>query len=306
VLKIAGVRQLIKRYGPLEDFDRTAAITIIGNCDPVSGAPQFTDYEKLFIEPRDLKSSKLKPHHAFSYLLGKDVFRVGLSLTCPICELEFWLQLDDIANEVKCELCGNAFKISRQLKDRSWMYRRSGLFGKENNQEGSIPVALTLQQLENNLRSWTSGSLFLTSMRLTASGADISPCETDIFVAIPTNDKLQVAIGECKDTGGEILEDDVKKLTAVADSFPPGQFETYLVFSKTAAFTSKEIERCRTANHSRESNRVILLSDRELEPYFIYEKASEQYEIRRSARSLDRMAQATSDLYFAPKHKRKI
>jgi hypothetical protein len=231
------------------------------------------------------------------------VFRVGLTPVCPTCELPFWVLLDDVSSEINCELCGKPFKLVRQLKDRAWTYRRSGLFGKENNQEGSIPVALTLQQLDTHVNRWSDGSLLLTNMLLTPAGANIQACETDIFVAIPSGDKLQIAIGECKDARGQIALDDAKKLAAVADSFPGGKFDSYIVFSKTGSFAPEEIENCRTAQHQSGGLRVIMLSDRELEPYFLYEKTSQQFEIRQSAVSLDDMARVTHDVFFAPRPK---
>jgi hypothetical protein len=60
VLKIAGVRHLIKKYGPLEHFDRTEAMRIIGNCDPVSGQPRFS-YEDLFMEGCQTKARNYFP-----------------------------------------------------------------------------------------------------------------------------------------------------------------------------------------------------------------------------------------------------
>jgi hypothetical protein len=298
VLKIAGVRQLIKKYGPLEHFDRTEAMRIIGNCDPVSGRPRFP-YDDLFIE-----GARLKPEQAFLYLLDKGVFRVGLTLNCPVCELSFWVHLDDVSTQINCELCGNSFKITRQLKDRAWAYRRSGLFGKEDNQEGSIPVALTLQQLDTCVNRSFGGSLLLTNMLLQPAGANIQACETDIFVAISKGDILQVAVGECKDAGGPIELDDAKKLAAVADSLDSAKFEAYIVFSKTGPFTPEEIENCRGAQLKGGGLRVILLSDRELEPYFVYEKASQQFEVRQSGVSLEDMARATHDIFFSPKPKK--
>jgi hypothetical protein len=302
VLKIAGVRQLIKQYGPLEHFDRTQAIRIIRNCDPATGQPDFVKHEGLFIEPRDIRT-KLKPEHVFLYLLEKRVFRVGLNLKCPSCELDFWVHLDDVSTFVKCELCGKSFDISRQLKDRNWTYRRSGLFGRQNNQEGSIPVALTLQQLDTHLKPTLSGgALFLTNMSLTPTHGNIRPCETDIFVAVARGDRIQVAVGECKDAGGQIELDDARKLAAVADAFPRDRFDTYIVLSKTGAFTEQEIENA-SAAQGPGSPRVIMLSDRELEPYFLYERTSKEFDIRESAISLEQMARITHDVFFTPKRK---
>jgi hypothetical protein len=303
VLKIAGVRWLIRKYTPLEHFDRTEAIRTIGNCDLTTNLPRFSDYENLFLEHRDPAATRLKPEHVFLYLLDKGVFRAGLTPVCPVCELPFWLELDDVSTQVNCELCGNPFKLTRQLKDRAWSYRKSGLFGKEDSQEGSIPVALTLQQLDTSVNHSFGGSLLLTNMQLKPVGATIRNCETDLFVALPGRDRIQVAIGECKDSGGHIELDDATKLAAVADAFPSDKFDSFVIFSKTAPFTEDEVESCRAAQHKSGGLRVIMLSDRELEPYFVYEKTSQQFKVRHSAASLDDMARVTHEVFFAPKLK---
>ncbi len=300
VFKIAGVRKLIEKYGPLESFTRSGAVQVVGQNDPVTGRPNFADYEDLFIETR--KRGKLKPEHAFTYLVKKGVFRVGLNLECPNCDLNFWMRLDDIGTEMECEYCGQRFNITTQLRDRDWAYRRSGLFGKEDHQQGSIPVLLTLQQLDTTLRSDT---LFVTNMNIRPDTAQINPCETD-FVLISHKgyeDRVQLAIGECKSSGEEIEEKDVANLTRVADAFPSKHIETFIVFSKTAPFTPQEVARCRAAQLEHRL-RVVLLSDRELEPYFVYRRAEKEFNIRSTAISLEAMAHATHGIYFEPKPKK--
>ena len=91
VFKIRGVRNLIERYGPLQSFTRSDAIQTIGQNDPVTHQPRFEEYENLYIEYRE--GGKLKPEHAFTFLLKKGVFRVGINLQCPACELMGWLRL---------------------------------------------------------------------------------------------------------------------------------------------------------------------------------------------------------------------
>ena len=49
--------------------------------------------------------------------------------------------------------------------------------------------------------------------------------------------------------------------------------------------------------------RMILLSDRELEPYFVYESAAKEFEIDLTAVSLQDLANTTHSLYFDPKPK---
>jgi hypothetical protein len=301
VFKIAGVRRLIEEYGPFKSFTRSAAIQAIRQKDPVTGRPKFQSYEQLYIEPRE--GGKLMPAHAFDYLVKRGVFRVGVNLRCPNCELVFWMQLDDIGTEVACEYCGRRFNITTQLRDRGWAYRRSGLFGKEDHQEGSIPVALTLQQLHTTLHE---DAIFVTGMNIAPVTAAISRCETDFVIVAQSGYEgiVQLAIGECK-TGGpknEITEDDVANLARVADAFPQRRVETFIIFSKTAPFTAEEVTRCRAAQ-SPHRFRVILLSDRELEPYFVYERTEKEFNIRRAAISLEDLAHNTHDIFFEPKRK---
>jgi hypothetical protein len=302
VLKLAGVRRLIKEHGALKEFGWKAAIQTISCGTKEYPQPKFSEYEDLFIETRPW-NSKLKPEDVFHYLLEKGVFRPGLTLKCPKCELSFWVQLDDVATEAECLYCGNRFNSTRQLSRDPWQYRKSGLFGLDNNQEGGVPVALTMQQLDT-LLSQRSSTLLMTSFNLTQESGT-SRCETDLFVAVDDYDKVSIAVGECKDAKGEISADDVRNMMAVADAFPRSHFHTYVIFAKTAPFTQEEIDRCREARNGGGRTNIILLSDRELEPYFVYERAARDFEIDKTAISLHDLARTTCQLYFHPTSRRK-
>jgi hypothetical protein len=191
-------------------------VTTIRQADPVSGSIGFSEYENLYIEYRE--QGVLKPEDAFNYLLKRGVFRVGLRLLCPNCELESWVHLDDIRTISRCDFCGKDFNITAQLRDRDWAFRRSGLFGRDDHQGGGIPVALTLQQLQTQLS--THLLAYATGTELEPAGASIQKCETDFVLlaeSLPER-TLQIAIGECKSVGGEITADDVGKLGLVADA----------------------------------------------------------------------------------------
>jgi hypothetical protein len=115
VFKLPGVRKLIKEYSPLRSFTRGAATFMISQLDPVTKIP---DLPTLFVQGEQLTSAS-----AFDYLLSKGVFRAGLELTCPNCDLEFWVALEGLGHEVTCEYCGQRFNLTRQLKDRDWRFR---------------------------------------------------------------------------------------------------------------------------------------------------------------------------------------
>ena len=98
-------------------------------------------------------------------------------------------------------IAASRLKSRRQLRDRNWAYRRSGLFGRDDHQHGGIPVALTLQQLDTQL--FSHGMLYTTCLELAPGEAAINACETD-FVVVTTGFSHhrphlpQVIIGECK------------------------------------------------------------------------------------------------------------
>ena len=295
--KIAGVRELIKNYPPDQSFTRSCAKQTIRQLDPVSGEPQFANYASLYIEGKHPK-----PEDVFEYLLIRGVFRAGLRFLCPNCQLESWVHLDEARTLSKCEYCGEEFNVTSQLRNRDWAYRRSGLFGRNDNQGGGIPVALTLMQLQTAMRE--SIVAYTTGTKLIPETAAIEECESDfvLIVESPRDKNLQIAIGECKSDGGEITQEDVRKLGKAADAMASADCETFVIFSKTSAFSPEEVARCRDAQDG-QRRRVILFSKRELEPYYLYERTSSEFGINPHASTLEQMVTATHHSYFEPKAK---
>lgn len=274
VFKIEGVRALISKHQPDQSFTRSGAVTTIGDADPATNRPRFAAYENLFIAPRSSGKKKLTPQDVLDHLLERGVLRVGLELTCLHCALRFWVSLDDARTEARCEYCGETFSISRQLRDRDWAYRRSGLFGRNDHQQGGIPVAVTLQQLDTELS--TGGMLHTPCLELSPAHAQIDRCETD-FVVIANGyshdvpHRPQVVISECKAAGGTITPEDARHLAKVADALPHRRVKVFIVFAKTGTFSAAEVDACRLAQ-GKWRERVILLSKDELEPYRVTER----------------------------------
>lgn len=290
--KIAGVRSLIENHKPSQSFDRaTAMLTILGQGQD----RPLSEYQWLYIEPRK-PNSKLKNSAVLAYLLEKGVFRAGLKFDCPSCQLEFWRSLDDTRSRLECDYCGHHFNASPQLRDKAWAFRRSGLFGNDDHQEGAIPVILTLQQLLR-MRSM-SHRMFTTAMTLKPRGASISECETDFVVIGERNrdHRVQVVIGEAK-TRRPIAAGDVAKLKAVADAFPRDQYDVFVVFARLTPFSTEEIELIKQVNDPHRQ-RAIMLTDRELEPYFVYERTAREFDISQTIVTYEQMAAATVQVFF--------
>lgn len=297
VFKIGGVRILLETFGPDTSFSHQCALRAIGKGDSVNGILSISEYKNLFIEPRPYRT-ELKPHDVFSYLLKKGVYRTGLEFDCPSCRLEFWLSLDDVRTEVACEYCGHRFNVAPYLRDKNvWRYRRSGLFGRADNQEGAIPVILTIQQLHTTFRS--QEMLYAPAMSLKSKSISI-PCETDFVVLAkrPHDGKIDIAIGECK-TRKQISDDDVNNLQAIADAFPSERFNVYIIFSKLGSFSAEELAHVRRLN-SEYRRRVILFTARELEPDHLYERTAKEFNIDRHAVSFEDMANITEQVFLQP------
>jgi hypothetical protein len=293
------VRRLIKTHGPNAAFTRRAALQLIGQTDPRTGA-RFEDHENLYIEQRKI-GTKLTPPMVFGYLVEKGLFRVGAEITCVSCNLPSWIPLDTLRQINTCELCGNTFDATRQLVGGEFRYRRTGVLGLEKNTQGAIPVALLLQQLEVNLHALGDNLIQTPSYDLVPlEGIDLPKCETD-FVAIYLRtypDKAALIIGECKDEGDRIDAGDIENLKRIAGAIPRHRFDTYILLARLSPFSDEEIALAKTLNDPHRQ-RAILLSARELEPYHIYERVKRDLKIDLYGGSPEELALATTRIYFA-------
>jgi hypothetical protein len=298
VLKIRGVRNLLRKYGVDDSFTRSGAIEAIRDIDPATEVVGFDAFKNLHIEYRP--KPDMKPDDVLRYLLERRVFRVGLGLMCPNCQLPSWLHLDDVKTVSSCPYCDHNYDITPQLKDRDWRYRRSGIFGRDDDQLGGVPVALTLQQLSNSLPDGVL--MYSTAMTFQSKSAGIEPCESD-FVAIVqgslgmSETPVQIVFGETK-TEGPIDAQDIRKLAKLADAVSRELGEAYILLSKTGKFSSAEIALARTLSSERH-RRVILWSGDELEPYYLYERSREKLGDNWHAGSLCDMVRITRQLYFS-------
>jgi hypothetical protein len=111
--------------------------------------------------------------------------------------------------------------------------------------------------------------------------------------------KATVLIGECKDAGGVIDMNHIDHLRQVADAFPDKRFDVYILLAKLAAFTPEEIALARTLNGQPWTQRVIMLSTRELEPYHLFERTNAELKLDLHSHSAEELARATHTIYFA-------
>ena len=310
VFKIPGARRLLKTHGPTSSFGESAALQLIGGKDDDNPDARFTDHKDLYLEPRE-QGVLLTPGHVFAYLVGRRLFRIGSDLNCPHCQLRSWFPVDDLRQRVNCQMCGETFDATRQLIGSKWAYRRSGALGAERNAQGAVPVVLTLQQLDTNLNIGLQRRSLSVSLDLTPTRGQLpTPCEVDFAWLMPRQypERTAVIIGECKDRGqspgpggdgGTINANDIANLRAVADSFPRERFEVYILLAKLCAFTPAEIGLARSLNGEHQL-RVIMLTERELEPYHLFERTEKLFKIDRYGTSPADLARATVAIFLDP------
>lgn len=301
VFKIPGVRRLLRSMPLNKSVTRRVALQLIGQSDPDTGA-NFADHKHLFIEQRDINSD-LTPSDVFTHLVKKRVFRIGADVLCSTCRLASWVPLDDLKQDITCGLCGARIDTTQQLTEEQFTYRRSGLLGVEKNMQGAIPVALVLQQLSNNVFNGAlrGGAVWMPSLNVEAvDGSWGKPRELDFFAVELTpregmngERRTRVIIGEAKDRGSQIDANDADTMRMVADAFSRERFEVYIVFARLTKFTEDEIAVAATL--SQEDRNVILLTDQELEPYYVYDRGDA--ELKKLRFDLDGIVQGTRRQY---------
>ncbi|HAE36767.1 TPA: hypothetical protein DCX66_03630 [Candidatus Nomurabacteria bacterium] len=269
VFKIGGVRELFERLSSTTSLPNSTILDIIKQKN--NGVDGFEKHKNLFIESREEK--QLKPRMVFDFLLKMGFLRAGLELYCKSCNLKNWLNLKAIDDNWECEYCGNKNLTSIDLTNRGdWRFRKSGLFAKDNNQEGSIPVILTLLYFQRII----SGS-FLSSPSLKLN-FDKKEVEIDFCIVQykqHQGNKIEVAIGECKSAGGVITQGDCDNLKNVANKLREKGYDVYIIFSKTAdRFLLEEIELFKKLNV--EKYKLIILTNKEIEPYHPYWEADDK------------------------------
>ena len=300
--KIPGVRRLLKTHGPTAPFTKKSALDLIASRDPNNPDAKFEDHQYLYGEFHPFKT-KLEPATVFSYLVEKGLFRIGAKLTCPSCRMASWTALDVLKQRVVCEMCGGEYDSTRQLVKSEWHYRRSGVLGTEKNAQGAVPVVLTLQQLDTNLGGGLREVMYSPSLDLEPkSGANVPRCEVDFIWVIARSfpRKSVVILGECKDQGMLKFKEfaqSVENLRRVANALPRKRFKTFVLLAKLCPFTPEEIEIARTLNEEYRY-RAILLTSRELEPYHIFDRTKQEFDIEGYGGTPEDLAQATANIYF--------
>jgi hypothetical protein len=142
--------------------------------------------------------------------------------------------------------------------------------------------------------------IYMTSMAIAPAGAQIVPCETDLMV-LSKKVFTRMALA-WRSANARRETKSPRTMCEILRKWRTRFRKTGFIFAKTAPFTAEEIARLRAAQPAGR-RRMILLSNRELEPYFVYEWAAKEFEIDATAVSLEDLANTTHELYFHPRPK---
>jgi hypothetical protein len=288
VFMIRGVRRLLGEGSATSTFSEQKALSTIHD--------QFDAYRQLFIERRE--GGDLNESAVLEFLIRRDVVRMGVDLRCPSCELVFWRSVDELRVVSPCEYCGESFSCVDQLREKHpWRYRRSGLFGRDDHQEGAIPVLVTLRCLDTILSSGISGDVFATGFDLRPKGSKINGCEIDLLYIHQATDGTELAIGECK-AANRIDSNDVGNMRAVAAAMGSRRMKVFVIFAKMVPFTSEEIAVCKPPDGLEWPYRTILLGPDELEVYDYRLTANAARKRQNIALGLEGLAELTHVRYF--------
>lgn len=151
-------------------------------------------------------------------MVDKGILRLGINITCTICDQKNWYPLNGISDSLICESCLSnfPFPISKP-PEKAWHFRTRGPFSIENYAHGSYTVALALRFLTETVNAeatWTTG------IKIKNKNIDLE-CDFAIWRKSERFKKgtLHQIFGECK-SFGEFKPIDAKRTKSLAEIFP--------------------------------------------------------------------------------------
>jgi hypothetical protein len=297
VFKVRGVRKLFRELSEDAAIKWNDALRVIGT-------EQFSRFKDLYIESRDHRD--LEPGDVLTFLIKKRILRPRLNFLervlrrrqlfkCRGCGLGSNLLMATFESAWVCPFCRlNQFLpeyIGVVFNNKAmWRFQKSGLFAKDNNQEGAVPVVLSLLAFARIL----DPLVYSTALDFPLE----KNSESDLCVLqYHFGEDVEIGIGECKSDGGRITEAKVCNLKTVRGKLQGFGLETYLVFARTTdAFSPEEIELFRGLVGERVP--VILFTNGELEPYDPYWRSVDKGLPLRHPLTLADMARNSEVLYL--------
>ena len=175
-----------------------------------------------------------------------NVFKLGLSISCPSCLKKNWVGLASIREHLMCERCLKPFAFpqgSLNFDRTPWKYRVVGPFSVPDFAGGAYATILALRTL--------ASTLSVSDAELTyASGLDFAGIGPTTFEVDFTcwyrrralfgrSEEPMMVFGEAKSFAAECFKSaDVSRMSKIADKFP-GAFIVFATLKDTLSETEK-------------------------------------------------------------------
>jgi transcription elongation factor Elf1 len=268
VLKVPGVRKLLREKAAQTGIGGPNAQQVIADRDATTKQPSFKDLGIY------LDGERCTEQVALRHLVRKGVLVPGAALECPKCGERTWYSMTRMRAWVKCDCCGATSDTAVRLGTRiDIKFKVAPLWRKADVQYGVIPVILALWRLEEQHRM--GAGRYLTSAEVSGGGVEM---EVDFLGLIEERDKRpMLLVGECKNTHERDVKEmkaKVEKLKAWYDAIERAGVKACIAFVTTErSFDSDLLKECESM--VTEGRRVLLLTARELDPYFAFSGESD-------------------------------
>lgn len=235
LLRIRGVRNLLASEKARHAIKFQQGTELVRDRIPEGGST-FEMFSTYWRSPES--GGPMTPAEVFRLLAEREVLRLGISIRCPSCRLEPFIEADSIGARVRCYYCGEDFLIGPRVRGHEWAYRLSGLFAREGSPSGAVPTILSMAQLSNVS---LTGSVYALPSHDFKVG-DLF-CESDLLgLEISREGLATLAIGECK-AKGDIDQNDLENLKRVRTVIRASGVECALVFGVLRdSFSDEELK----------------------------------------------------------------
>jgi hypothetical protein len=156
------------------------------------------------------------PAAVFHFLLRQAILRPVLPVDCPYCTSSIAFRPEDLATQMKCEMCLREFPLGLALGKRTggrndWLYQLAGHVGHDRLNE-ALPVMATLQLLCTRTYEQEPVIPYLLGWAIKGPQLD---CEVDIAAVLDYRGIPALVIGEVKSRLDSIDANDLSNLQKI-------------------------------------------------------------------------------------------
>ena len=156
------------------------------------------------------------PAAVFQFLLRQTILRPVLPVDCPYCTSSVAFRPEDLATQMKCEMCLREFPLGLALGMKAngrndWLYHVAGHVGHERLSE-ALPVMAALQVLCS--RSYYRESMIPCALGWAVKGPGLD-CEVDIAAVLDYRGLPALVVGEVKSRLDSIDVNDLNNLSKI-------------------------------------------------------------------------------------------